>query len=205
MSRTPENENLSRETYQDERHQQQLAYQGAQADVGQFNKNTDTLEKGGSVAADPFLNAGYLANQNRLQSYATEGENDAAKQSLEDSSRRSGGQNTSATQATIADLARGKMRLGNQLTAQRSGQDYRSNLDYQQHMAEAPLQAAGAEGNLYGVATGGRNSTGQDLTKYGLQQQAEWYSILNQGIAAAKAAGTMGLSSLAGGAGTGGG
>jgi hypothetical protein len=143
VARTPENENLSRETYQDERHQQQLAYQSAQTDVGQFNKNTDTLEKGGQVAADPFLNAGYLANQNRLQSYATEGENDAAKQSLEDSDRRSGGQNTSATQATIADLARGKMRLGNQLTAQRSAQDYRSNLDYQQHMVEMPLQAAG--------------------------------------------------------------
>lgn len=205
MSRTPENENLSRQTYQDERHQQQTAYQGAQTDIGQFNKNTDTLDKGGQVAADPFLNAGYLANQNRLASYATQGENDAAKQSLEDSNRRSGGQNTSATQATIADLARGKMRLNNQQQTQRSAQDYRSNLDYQQHMAEAPLQAAGAEGNLYGVATGGRNSTGQDLTKYGLQQQAEWYSILNQGIAAAKAAGTMGLSSLAGGAGVGGG
>jgi hypothetical protein len=201
MARTPENENLSRETYQDERHQQQRAYQSAQTDVGQFNKNTDTLDKGGEVAADPFLNAGYLANQNRLTSYATQGENDAAKQSLEDSNRRSGGQNSSATQATIADLARGKMRLNNQLQTQRSAQDYRSNLDYQQHMAEMPLQAAGAEGNLYGVATSGRNATGNNLTQYGLQQQDEWYKILNQSIQAAKAAASMGVGVATGGAG----
>jgi len=113
MSRTPENENLSRETYQDERHQQQRAYQSAQTDVGQFNKNISALDKGGEVAADPFLNAGYLANQNRVTSYATEGENASAKQALEDQNRRTGGQNTGATQATIADLARGKMRLNN--------------------------------------------------------------------------------------------
>jgi hypothetical protein len=50
MSRTPENENLSRQTYQDERHQQQRAYQSAQTDVGQFNKNISTLDKGGEVA-----------------------------------------------------------------------------------------------------------------------------------------------------------
>jgi hypothetical protein len=201
MARTPENENLSRETYQDERHQQQRAYQSAQTDVGKFNKNIDTLDKGGEVAADPFLNAGYLANQNRVTSYATEGENAAAKQALEDQNRRTGGQNTGATQATIADLARDKMRFNNQLQAQRGAQDYRSNLDYQQHMAEMPLQAAGAEGNLYGVATSGRNATGNNLTQYGLQQQDEWYKILNQGINAAKAAAGVGVNLATGGAG----
>lgn len=204
MSRTPENENLSRQTYQDERQQQTRAYQSAQTDVGQFNKNTDTLDKGGEVAADPFLNAGYLANQNRVASYATEGENDSAKQALEDQNRRSGGQNTSATQATIADLARGKMRFNNQQQTQRSAQDYRSNLDYQQHMAEMPLQAASTEGNLYGVATSGRNSTGNNLTQYGLQQQKEWYDILNQSIQAAKAAASTGVGAATGGAGVGG-
>src|SRR5712691_10536024 len=91
MARTPENENLSRETYQDERSQQQRTYQSAQTDVGQFNKNISALDKGGEVAADPFLNAGYLANQNRVTSYATEGENSSAKQALEDQNRRTGG------------------------------------------------------------------------------------------------------------------
>ena len=201
MARTPENENLSRETYQDERSQQQRAYQSAQTDVGKFNKNIDTLDKGGEVAADPFLNAGYLANQNRVTSYETEGENASAKQALEDQNRRTGGQNTGATQATIADLARGKMRFNNQLQAQRSAQDYRSNLDYQQHMAEMPLQAAGAEGGLYGVATSGRNATGNNLTQYGLQQQEEWYKILNQGIQAAKAVASMGVGAATGGGG----
>jgi hypothetical protein len=201
IARTPENENLSRETYQDERSQQQRAYQSAQTNVGKFNKNIDTLDKGGEVAADPFLNAGYLANQNRVTSYETEGENASAKQALQDQNRRTGGQNTGATQATIADLARRKMRFNNQLQAQRSAQDYRSNLDYQQHMAEMPLQAAGAEGGLYGVATSGRNATGNNLTQYGLQQQDEWYKILNQGIQAAKAAASMGVGAATGGAG----
>ena len=201
MSRTPENENLSRQTYQDERSQQQQAYAGAKKDIGQFGTNINTLEKGGQVGADPFLSAGYLANQNRQTSYATEGENASAKQALEDQNRRTGGQNTGATTATIADLARGKMRLGNQLQAQRSAEDYKANLGYQQYLAGAPLQAAGAEGGLYGVATGGRNATGKDLTDYGKQQQEEWYKILGQGIQAAKAAASMGVGVATGGAG----
>jgi hypothetical protein len=200
VSRTPENENLSRQANQDYRTQQGEAYNRAQTDIGQFGKNITTLDRGGQVAADPFLNAGYLANQNRLTSYATEGENDSAKQALEDQNRRTGGQNTGATQATIADLARGKMRLGNQLQAQRGQQDYRSNLDYQQHMAQAPLQQAGLEGNLYGTATSGRNATGADLTKYGVGQQQEWYDILNKGINAAKAAANVGVGAATGGA-----
>jgi hypothetical protein len=204
LSRTPENENLSRQANQQYEAQQSEAYNQAQTNIGQFGKNISTLDKGGEVAADPFLNAGYLANQNRLTSYATEGENASAKQALEDQNRRTGGQNTGATQATIADLARGKMRLGNELQTQRSAQAYRSNLDYQQHLAEAPLQAANAEGNLYGVATGGRNATGNNLTQYGLQQQDEWYKILNQGIDAAKAAASAGVGVATGGAGIGG-
>jgi hypothetical protein len=143
VARTPENENLSRQANQDYRTQQGETYNRAQTEIGQFGKNISTLDKGGQVAADPFLNAGYLANQNRLTSYATEGENDSAKQALEDQNRRTGGQNTGASQATIADLARGKMRLGNQLNAQRSAQDFGRNLDYQQYLAGAPLQQAG--------------------------------------------------------------
>ena len=128
-------------------------------------------------------------------------ENASAKQALEDQNRRTGGQNTGARQATIADLARGKMRFDNQLQAQRSAQDYRSNLDYQQYLAEAPLQAASAKRSLYGISTGGRSATGRDLTQYGLQQQDEWYKILNQGINAAKAAAGVGVNLATGGAG----
>jgi hypothetical protein len=200
VARTPENENLSRQANQDYRTQQGETYNRAQTEIGQFGKNISTLDKGGQVAADPFLNAGYLANQNRLTSYATEGENDSAKQALEDQNRRTGGQNTGASQATIADLARGKMRLGNQLNAQRSAQDFGRNLDYQQYLAGAPLQQAGLERGLYGTATGGRSATGHDLTQYGTQQQAEWYKILNQGINAAKAAANVGVGAATGGA-----
>jgi len=187
VTRIPENENLSRQANQDYRGQQQQAFDTSQQDIGQFTKNVGVLEKGGQVGADPFLSGGYLANQNKLTSYATQGENDAAKQALEDQNRRTGGQNTGATQATIADLARGKMRLGNQLNAQRSAQDYRSNLDYQKYIAETPLQAAGAEGGLYGTATAGRSATGNNLTEYGKAQQQEWYKILDQMINSGKA------------------
>lgn len=204
MSRTPENENLTRQTAQDERSQQTQSYRAANTDIGQFGKNIGTLEKGGEVGADPFLSAGYLANQNRLTSYATEGENDSAKTALEDQNRRTGGQNTGATQATIADLARGKMRMGNQLQAQRGAEDYKSNLGYQQYLAGAPLQQASAEGNLYNTATGGRNATGNNLTQYGLQQQKEWYDLLNQSIQAGKAAASAGVNAATGGAGVGG-
>jgi hypothetical protein len=191
MSRTPENENLSREANQDYRGQQQTAFGGAEKDIGQFRQNLATLGKGGQVGADPFQSPGYLANQNRATSYALEGENAAAKQNLEDLNRRTGGQNTGATEATIADLARGKMRLGNQLNAQRSATDYGRNLDWQRYLAGAPLQSAAEQANLYGTATGGRNATGHDLTEYGKAQQQEWYNILQQGINAAKAAASM--------------
>ena len=200
MARIPENENLSRQANQDYRTQQGTAYNRAQTEVGQFGKNINTEARGGQVGADPFLSAGYLANQNRLTSYATQGENDSARQALEDQNRRTGGQNTGATQATIADLARGKMRFGNQLNAQRAQQDFGKNLDYQQYLAGAPLQQAGLEGNLYGTATGGRSATGQDPTQYGTQQQAEWYKILNQGINSAKAAANVGVGAATGGA-----
>jgi hypothetical protein len=51
---------------------------------GNSARTFSTLDKGGEVAPDPFLNAGCLANQNRLASYATEGENASAKPALED-------------------------------------------------------------------------------------------------------------------------
>jgi hypothetical protein len=188
MSRTPENENLSREANQDYRGQQKVAFGGAQRGINQFGQNLKVLDKGGQVGADPFLSPGYLANQNRMTAYSLEGENDSAKQALEDQNRRTGGQNTGATQATIADLARVKMRLGNQLNAQRSAGDYRSNLDWQKYLAGAPLESAAAQSGLYGIATGGRSATGHDLTEYGKAQQQEWYKILDQMINSGKAA-----------------
>jgi hypothetical protein len=195
MSRTPENENLSREANQDYRGQQKQTFGNAEKDILDYSKNVNTLRQGGQVGADPFQSPGYLANQNRVTSYALEGENAAGKQNLEDLNRRTGGQNTGATQATIADLARGKMRLGNQLNAQRSATDYGRNLDWQKYLAGAPLQSAAAQSGLYGIATGGRSATGHDLTEYGKAQQQEWYKILDQMINSGKAA----VGSVAGG------
>lgn len=109
MSRTPENENIIRNENQTQASEASAAYQDSQKALSEYGSNMGTLERGGEVGADPYETPAYLANQNKLSADVTSGENSAAKQQLEMSQRRAGGQNTGATQATIANLALGKM------------------------------------------------------------------------------------------------
>lgn len=199
MSRTFQNENISRKENADFAGQGNKAVAAEQGDIGNFNQNVETLKKGGQIGQNPFQSADYLANQNRLTSEAVSGENDAAKRSLTDLNQRTGGRNTGATIGGITQLAGGKMRLGNALSAQRSQDDFSKNLDYQRYLAGTPLQAAGAEQPIYGTASGGVESTGSDLTKYGLQQQDQWYKQIQQMIQAGQAAASAGAKAFGGG------
>lgn len=190
MSRTPENENIIR-------NENQTSYGGMQADLAKFAKNEGTLQRGGEVGTDPYETPGYLANQNRLTADVTSGEKSAAKQQLEMANRRAGGQNTGATNATVANLAMGKMRLGNQLQTQQKAQDFSKNLQWQQYLAGAPLQSAG-------VQEGVVNSTQSSMSQYALAQQKQWYDEIGQMIQAGKAAASAGMGAATGGAGVGG-
>lgn len=164
------------------------AFAGNQAAIGQFNKNIGVLGKGGAIGADPWLNPAYLATQNKLTSNATSGENDAAAKAIADQNLRSGGTNTSGTAATIKDLALRKMRLADTLNAQRSAQDFGKNVDYQKFLAEAPLSAAGLQGQTYGTSTTGQDSSLHDLSSFGLASYGPWESLIQAAGGAAAAA-----------------
>lgn len=204
MSRTPQNENVIRQENADQAGQAKQAYTDSQKALGEYSTNVGTLERGGEVGADPYQTPSYLANQNRLAADVTSGENSAAKQELEMSNRRAGGQNTGATVATIGNLATGKMRLGNQLQTQQKAQDFQKNLQWQQYLAGTPLATASQEGNLYGTATSGESATQGSLSQYALAQQQQWYKELSQMIEAGKAAASAGVGAATGGAGVGG-
>lgn len=204
MSRTPMNENIIRNENQVQTQEAQTAYQDSQKALGEYGANIGTLERGGQVGADPYETPGYLANQNRLTADVTSGENSAAKQELEMSQRRAGGQNTGATNATVANLALGKMRMGNQMQTQQKAQDFSKNLDWQKYLAGSPLATASQEGNLFGTATSGQSATQSSMSQYALAQQQQWYKELQQMIEAGKAAASAGTGAATGGAGVGG-
>ena len=160
------------------------AFQGNQAEIGQAIKNQSTLQRGGAVGADPWLNPTYLANQNKLTANATSGENDAAAKAIKDQNIRSGGMNTGAALATTKDLALRKMRMADTLNAQRSAGDYNKNVGYQERLAQAPLGIANAELGAYGTSTGGQSSALGDLTQFGLASYGPWNDLIS-GLAGA--------------------
>lgn len=164
---------------------QTQAQAGAAGEIGKYDKNISTLESGQDVGKNPFKSADYLGNQNKLTAYSLEGENAAAKQNLEDANFRGGGGNTSGTDYSIKNLALGKMRLSNQLQAQRSADDMKSNLGWQQYLAGAPLQGASQWGDLFKTATQGRDtimgqqqSSGFDAVAEGLEKAAPTAALL---------------------------
>lgn len=193
MGRTFQNENISRQQNQLDQEDQQASYKAGQADIGQYNTNMSTLEKGGQVGANPWQGAGYLANQNRLTADATSGAGAAAKQNLVDLNQRTGGRNTGGTAAGITQLGLGNMRLNNQLQAQRASDDFGKNVQYQQYLAGSPLPAASAEAGMYGTGTTGEDATGQDLTQYGIEQMKERQQQMEQLEKAAGGVASVGL------------
>lgn len=176
MARTGTAEN--KQAQKDTAGQQTTAFKAGQAGVSQYNKNIATLDAGGSVAANPWQNSGYLANVNKQQSSAlNEGEN-AGRMQLEDTNRRTGGLNSTATLGAQKDLSLQKIRLADQLTAERTAGDYGKNVQYQQQMAEAPLAATSAESPYYGTATGGRDAALGNLTQFGMASYGPWQSAI---------------------------
>lgn len=169
--------------------QKTQAFQTGQSAVGQYQKNISTLDSGQNVAANPYLNPSYLAAVNRGQAGALNANNDAARFQLEATNRRTGGLNTGATAGAVRDLSLQKMRLGDQLSSQRTAQDWQNNIGYQLQMAQAPLQTAQAETPYYGTATSGQGAALGNLTQFGIAQYGPWMA----GIQAAGGAAAAGI------------
>jgi hypothetical protein len=162
----------------------QQAFQTGQSGVGQYEQNEATLNKGGDVAANPWLSAEYLSNQNRLQSGALNSATNAGTNMIQQNNRRTGGLNSGATIGAVKDITGEKMRLGNQLSAERSANDFNKNVSYQQGQAQAPLAVTQAESPYFGTGQGGVNSLNNNLTQYGMLAQQQFNSLVNKGIGA---------------------
>jgi len=163
--------NAANATYGD---QSQTAFNAEQADIGKFNANETTLASGKDIGADPFQQTGYLANQNKLQSESLNTAADASKAAMARNSRATGGLNGSQVVLGQRDVGLKTGQLADTLTAQRSAADYKSNLAWQQYLAQQPLQAAGAEGGAYSTATSGQGNALSNLTSLSGQQYGFW-------------------------------
>jgi hypothetical protein len=204
MARTPENENATRDRQYTTGWQADTAYNKATEDVNQFNRNENTLQRGGNVGANPYKSADYLANVNKQEADSLNGATNAGKTALLDANRKGGGGNSGATTGAISGLALQRARLADKLSTDRTTENYGKNLDWQRFLASAPLQGAHAETGLLGPTIGANASLNKDLTGYGMQQQAEWYKQLSQLEQLAKTAASAGTSAATGGAGVGG-
>jgi len=168
---------------------QKQGFDTAQKGVSDYNANVKTLEAGGNVGKNPFLDPNYLANQNKLEAYATEGGKQATGAAIERNDRQTGGLNTGSTQASVRDLGIQSLRASDQLKAQRAAGDYGNNLAWQQYLAQAPLQTTAAESPYFGTATSQRVGSLDNLQKIGQASYGPWNALIS---AAGGAAGAVG-------------
>ena len=150
-------------------------------DIGQYNQNIGKLNAGVDVGADPFQQTGYLSNVNKLQAEALDTNAASTKGEMARRLKATGGINGSQTAVAQKDVGLQTGRLADTLTAQRAATDYKSNLQYQQYLAQAPLQAANAEQGIYSTATGGQGNALNNLTALSGQQ----YNMYGQMIGGA--------------------
>lgn len=157
------------------------------ADIGKYNANEATLASGRNVGADPFQSTSYLANQNKLQSESLNTSADSAKAAMARRSLATGGINGSQAILGQRDIGLQTGRLADTLSAERAAGDYKSNLAYQQYLAQAPLNAAAANQGMYSTATGGQGNALNNLTQLSGQQYGFWGGLAG---AAMQGAGT---------------
>lgn len=185
MARTGVDEN--KEAQKQTAAQQQGAYQTGEAAVKNYNAGEQTLERGGQVGANPYLNPQYLASVNRLQATSLDAANNASKTNLQMLNRRTGGMNSTATAGAISSDALQKMRLADSLSSERTAGDFNRNLSWQQQLLQGRLAPAGVEQGYYGTATQGRASSLKNLSDMGIAAYGPWMAAIQaagQGVSA---------------------
>jgi hypothetical protein len=182
--------------------QSTAANTNAQQDLSQASTDQANLRAGKNVGANPYLNPQYLEAVNQLRSSSLNQATDAGAQQVRALNARTGGMNSTATTGAIENTALQKARLGSELGAQQTAQDWTKNVGYQLNLAQQPLESAAQQEKLYGTATQGQGEAQKNLTQFGLASYAPW-------MAAISALGGAGAAALKGfvppGAGGGGG
>lgn len=173
--------------------QSKQAFGNAEGDVSQFKQNEANLQAGKNVGANPYLNPQYLSAVARLRSGALNQNANSATRDIRALNARTGGMNSTATIGATTDLALKKAQLGNQLGAEQTANDWAKNVGYQTQLAQAPLEAARAEGGLYNTATGGQADALKNLMQLQMASYGPWESAIQaMGGAAAGALGKKG-------------
>ena len=181
------------------------AFYNGQGDLTQAKQDMTNLRSGKMAGADPYLNPTYLAAVNQLRSGALNQQNNSADQQIRALNNRTGGMNSTATTGAIANLAGNKMRLGNELGAQQTASDWTKNIGYQLQLPQTSIEAANAQGKLYGTATQGQGDALKNLTQFGLASYGPWESAISALGGAAGAALAPWTKAMAAGSGGGGG
>lgn len=177
--------------------------------VARANKATDDyssslgkLAKGDTIAANPWADRTYLRNQNLVAAGTTSAVNNTAKDQLDTEAQRTGS-NTASRGATIADLARQKMRTQTDYFAGRDTDNWNKYLDWEKFILGAKLAPTNVNTSLFGGAANQVNDANKSLIDFAnANNQASaqmWGSIIGGGAAglgsAFQGAGTKALGS----------
>lgn len=131
---------------------------------------------------NPWMDPTYKQNENVLISGAAGSANNAARQQINDASRASGGQNSAAYGATVADLSRQRAQQQTQATAGQNSTDYNNWINYQQWLQNAILAPTGAEGSQFATATGQQTNAQNNIQQANAAGDAIWGNVIG-GIA----------------------
>jgi hypothetical protein len=163
-----------------------------------YNKSLGLLAKGGKIATNPWTDPTYLRNQNLIASGTSSAINNAAKDQLDTEAQRTGS-NTASRGATIADLARQKMRTQTDYMAGRDSENYNRYLDWERFILGAKLAPTNVNTSLFGTAAGQVSNANQSLIGFAnANNQASaqmWGSIIGgaaSGLGAAAGGGAFG-------------
>lgn len=167
---------------------QQDQVKRANAATDLFNTGLSTLKSGGSLGANPWADESYLRNLNTKTDAASSAANDTGVEALNNQALRTGS-NSEANKATIADLARSKMRFMNEAQAGQAVADKDKNVDYQKFLLGSALAPAGVDTSMFGTATQGRDSALNNITSMANASQAMWGNIIGAGLQGAGAIG----------------
>lgn len=153
---------------------QQQAFNQDSAQIDQYNTQLQKLIKAGNPWADPT----YKANENLLTSGAAGSANNSARQQISDETKASGGQNSAAYGATVADLSRQRAQQQTQATAGQNQSDYNNWINYQQWLQNATLAPTGAEGAQFSTATTGENGALNAQNQANANSMGMWGNII---------------------------
>ncbi len=147
---------MSKSSSADQAQSQDSAWQQQFANMEENQTNEYNTDLNKLIAqGNPWANPTYKENENILTSGAAGSANDAAKQQIADAVKASGGQNSAAYGATVADLSRQRSQQQTQATAGQNQSDYNNWINYQQWLQNAVLAPVTGENAAFSTATSG--------------------------------------------------